>query len=83
MTTVSMYTPTKVAVPRAAGVAAALFTQLLSALRHRSQARASDLQQVERFKDAAAVRVYAQRFARHDPRFAADLMAAADRHENA
>jgi hypothetical protein len=27
------------------------------------------------------VRAYAQRFARHDPRFAADLMAAADRHE--
>jgi hypothetical protein len=82
MTTISMYTPRKVAVPRAAGLAAALFTLLLSALRRSSQARATSQQQDERFRDAAAVRAYAQRFARHDPRFAADLLAAADRHES-
>lgn len=31
--------------------------------------------------DAAALRAYASRIARHDPRYAADLFAAADRHE--
>lgn len=34
-----------------------------------------------RIAEAAAVRRYAMSFARHDPRFAADLFSAADRHE--
>jgi hypothetical protein len=83
MTTVSVYTPTNVAVPRASNFAASLFTRLLSALQRTSQSRAVGLQQAERARDAAAVREYAQRYARHDPRFSADLMAAADRHEQA
>jgi hypothetical protein len=83
MTTISVYTPAKVAVPRAANLAASLATRLLSAFQRSSQVRGENQQQAERARDAAAVREYAQRYARHDPRFAADLMAAADRHEQA
>ncbi len=83
MTTVSAYTPAKVAVPRASGLATNLFTRLTSALHRSGQTRVANQQQAERARDAAAVREYAQRYARHDPRFAADLMAAADRHEQA
>ncbi len=43
--------------------------------------RAERQSQADRATEAAAVREYAQRYAAHDPRFAADLLAAADRHE--
>jgi len=56
--------------------------RLMGTLAVASDARASHRLYAERIKEAAAVRDYAQRFARHDPRFAADLLAAADRHES-
>jgi hypothetical protein len=34
-----------------------------------------------RVTEAAQVRLYAQQWTRNDPRFTADLLAAADRHE--
>ncbi len=81
MTSITVQSPAKVAAPRAAGVAASIFTSLVAWSHGRSQARAERAAQADRAQEAAAVRQYAQRFASHDPRFAADLLAAADRHE--
>lgn len=81
MTMMSVYTPAPVQMPRAAPVAAALFMRLLQWFDRRGRARAASRSQATRESEARAVRDYAQRFARHDPRFAADLLAAADRHE--
>ena len=81
MSTITVHAPRAVKAPRAARLAAALFMWLLSALQRSGSARAQRRLQTERITEAAAVRSYAQRFAGHDPRFAADLLAAADRHE--
>jgi hypothetical protein len=81
MTTITVHTPARVGVPRAAHMAAAAFLALLGSFERRSKARAERRVQADRNAEAAAVREYAMRFAGHDPRFAADLLAAADRHE--
>ncbi len=81
MTTVTVLSPIKVAMPRVARWAASLFSGLLAGLQRAAEARAEREVQAGRAAEAAAVRDYAHRFASHDPRFAADLMAAADRHE--
>ena len=81
MTTITVLRPVSVRTPRAAGLAAALFVRLLSWFEHSAQARAEKRQAADRAAEAAAVREYAHRFTHHDPRFAADLLAAADRHE--
>ena len=81
MTTITVRSPRPVKPPRAAKLAAALFMQLVNALKRSSAARAQRRLQAERVTEAAAVRSYALRFAGHDPRFATDLLAAADRHE--
>ncbi len=81
MSTFTVNTPAKVAAPRFAAVAAALFVGLMNAFRHRGAQHAERQVQVTRASEAAAVREYAHRFMKHDPRFAADLFAAADRHE--
>ncbi len=81
MTTITIQRPLKVREPRAAAWAAALFGQMLRALQDRRAARAERRERAERAAEAAAVRQYALRYASHDPRFAADLVAAADRHE--
>jgi len=81
MTTITVHTPARVGVPRAARAAAAAFLAFLGMLERSSQARAERRIQADRIAEAAAVRQYAMRFAGHDPRFAADLLAAADRHE--
>ena len=46
-----------------------------------SHQRAESRQFADRQSKAARVRTYAQQIMGHDPRFAADLFAAADRHE--
>jgi len=81
MTTITIQKPATVRVPRAAPIAAAIALKLLDAVdqyvsRHRAQ-------QAERGRiaEAAAVRRYADQVRALDPRFAADLCAAADRHE--
>ena len=81
MTTVTVFSPIKIAVPRAARWVGQVFAGLLAGLTRAAEARAEREVQASRAAEAAAVRDYAQRFASHDPRFAADLMAAADRHE--
>jgi hypothetical protein len=81
MTTITVHTPVKVATPRAALWAATLFMRLFDMLERQSAARAGRRIVAERQAEAAAVRTYAMRFASHDPRFTADLLAAADRHE--
>ncbi len=81
MVTVSVYTPVTVRAPRAAAWAAFLFTRFLGWFERGAAQRLERREQADRAAEAAAVREYAQRFASHDPRFAADLMAAADRHE--
>lgn len=81
MTTVTVHTPVQVRTPRAAAWAALLFTRLLSWFETGTSARQERREAADRGAEAAAVREYAHRYASHDPRFAADLMAAADRHE--
>jgi hypothetical protein len=81
MTSITVYSPIKVAVPRATRWAAGAFTGVMNWVEHHGEARAARQLQSDRLADAVAVRDYAHRFAAHDPRFAADLLAAADRHE--
>jgi hypothetical protein len=81
MTTISVRSPISVAAPRASLPAARLFTAVLSWFENGRQARDERKAVADRADEAAAVRQYALRFASHDPRFAADLLAAADRHE--
>jgi hypothetical protein len=85
MTTITVHSPSKVAAPRAAAWAANLFSAFATWMQRtgaeRSEATRRHSQLSDRSRDAAALRSYAMRFAAHDPRFAADLMAAADRHE--
>jgi glucan phosphorylase len=81
MTSITIHTPVKVATPRATSWAASLFTSMLSWFENQTASRAERQVQADRATEASAVREYAHRFAQHDPRFAADLLAAADRHE--
>ena len=81
MTTITVHAPLKVAVPRATRWAAGAFTGILSWFDSHSAESQQRQLATDRSADAAAVREYAHRFAGHDPRFAADLLAAADRHE--
>lgn len=83
MTTITVHTPARVEAPRATRLAARLFLGLLSWFQAAGDARAERRAQADRIAEAAAVRAYALRFASHDPRFSADLLAAADRHEHA
>lgn len=81
MTAITVQSPITIAVPRASRWAAGAFTGVLSWFEQHGTFRAERQLQADRATEAAAVREYAQRYARHDPRFAADLLAAADRHE--
>ena len=83
MTTVTVHTPISVTAPRASRWAARALAGLLSWFEQQSSRRQRRQVQTNRVSEASAVREYAQRYARHDPRFAADLLAAADRHEHA
>lgn len=88
MTTVSILSPRKVPTPRGAVLGAWVFQQAAQGLQHlagaarrwaerRAQRHAESL----RVSDAAAVRRYAAQVMQYDARFAADLFAAAERHE--
>jgi hypothetical protein len=83
MTAITVQLPITIAAPRASRWAASAFTGILNWFELHSAARAERQMQADRATEAAAVRNYAQRYASHDPRFAADLLAAADRHEQA
>ena len=81
MTTMNVTIPRAVAVPRGAAFAAAVFSSVLgwvsrsAASRHERRALAS------RAAEAAEVRALALQLMKEDRRYAADLLAAADRHE--
>lgn len=81
MTTITVQKPATVRVPRAAPFAAALAFSLLSACERMLAARRKHKAETTRAAEAAAVRRYADEIRSHDPRFAADLYAAANRHE--
>ncbi len=78
MNTVTVHTPTPVAVPRGAPIAAWLAAKLVQAFRFVTAPVA--VKPRSRFEEAAELRAYARQMC-DDPRFAADLLAAADRHE--
>ena len=81
MTTVTVSKPAQVRVPRGSIVAARWFSSLLNWFTVTAARRAARREVADRQPDAAQVRSYAQSMAAQDPRFAADLCAAADRHE--
>jgi hypothetical protein len=81
MTTITVNTPARVAEPRGARWAAAAFGRLLKWMEASAAERGEHRALQGRIAEAARVRLYAQELMGHDPRFAADLFAAADRHE--
>ena len=81
MTSITVNAPVKTHAPRGAAVAATWFIALLTWVEKLSQQRAESRHFAGRQDEAARVRTYAQQIMGHDPRFAADLFAAADRHE--
>ena len=81
MTTITVQKPATVRVPRAAPIAAMLAFKLLDAVERFITAHRHARAAAGRAAEAAAVRRYADEVRQLDPRFAADLYAAADRHE--
>jgi hypothetical protein len=81
MTTITVNTPVTIAAPRGSRVAAVWFGRLLTRLGDMAAQRAESRVVANRLREASEVRAYAQSVLTHDPRFAADLFAAADRHE--
>lgn len=81
MTTITVNTPAKVAEPRGAAWAANAFARLLKWMDANAARREAQRAEASRVSEAARVRLYAQEVMAQDPRFAADLFAAADRHE--
>lgn len=83
MSTVTVHTPATVTAPRGAVWAGWLVSRLVDATRAMARRRVEQRAVSERIAEAAALRAYAHDIAPGDPRFAADLYAAADRHERA
>lgn len=81
MVSITVNTPARVAAPHGASLAAALFTRALGWFQSRHQQRLSEHGVNTRASEAARVRRFAEQVMNDDPRFAADLFAAADRHE--
>jgi len=81
MTTLTVNSTVPVSSPRGARWAAQVFGALLNSIENAARRSHARRQQADRLTDAARVRSYAQDMASQDPRFAADLFAAADRHE--
>ena len=81
MTTIPINVPAKVSEPRGSAAAAYGFAALLNWFERTSARRTSRRLAAERQAEAAQVRDFARQMAEQDPRFAADLCAAADRHE--
>lgn len=81
MTTITIHTPAQIAAPRGSRIAAVWFGRLLTRLGDLAEQRTERRAAATRVMEACEVRAYAQQIAHEDPRFAADLFAAADRHE--
>ncbi len=81
MTTILVHTPATVSAPRGAIWAGWLANRLVDGLRALSLGHQQRRAESVRVAEASALRAYAHDIAQGDPRFAADLYAAADRHE--
>lgn len=81
MSTMTFITPVQVKAPRGAALAAAGFSKLLGWIARAAETSAQRRLQAQRVAEANQVRQYAQAVLGQDRRFAADLLAAADRHE--
>ena len=81
MTIITVNVPTKTAAPRGAAVVASWFVAFLGWLEAVADRRQQSRQLAGRVAEAAQMREYAQQVMALDARFAADLFAAADRHQ--
>jgi hypothetical protein len=81
MTTITINTPVKVEAPRGATWAATWFSKLLTGIDMLVESRVQRRLRTQRVAEANQVRQYAHEVMGQDRRFAADLLAAADRHE--
>jgi hypothetical protein len=77
-TTMDLQVPQQRTAPRLAAPFAAAFAALLNALKPAERVAAEENQAA---REAADVRAMARQYLKTDPGFAADLFAAADRHE--
>ena len=81
MTTITINTPVKVEAPRGAALAGTWFSKLLTGIDTLVESRVQRRLRTQRVAEANQVRQYAHEVMGQDRRFAADLLAAADRHE--
>jgi hypothetical protein len=81
MSTIIVSSPAEVATPRGAAWAASLASSILNWFSSTASAVQHSREVATRVREASQVRRLAQQVMRDDPRFAADLFAAADRHE--
>lgn len=81
MSITSLPSPGHVAAPGFAAVAADWFARLLEVLHLARRIRQGTQFRYERIAEASALRRYADALRDVDPRYAADLYAAADRHD--
>jgi len=80
MSQITLHAPAPVAMPRGAAWAASAFAALLKMAERSWEMGRAQSTQMRRAHEAAALRRVAAEVSRHDPAFAADLFAAADRH---
>ena len=81
MTTITVHTPAPVAEPRGARAAVAVVLAVVDAVRHLRRGLAQRRDFRRRVIEANELRAYARHLNALDHGFAADLRAAADRHE--
>jgi hypothetical protein len=81
MTSITIHTPATVSVPLGSKLAAAAFGRVLTWLTAFVQSGIERIDLNDRTTEANRVRLFATEMLSQDPRFAADLYAAADRHE--
>lgn len=81
MTLITLHTPAQIAEPRGARIAVEAVLALCEAVAALRRGLARHRAYRSRAAEAAQVRAIARETACHDPRVAAELYAAADRHE--
>lgn len=84
MTTITVQTHRPVVAPRGAAIAATVVARVMAWLEAVGRARAAAAvrrRETTRATEAAELRRYVQEWASFDPRFAAEMLAAADRRE--
>jgi hypothetical protein len=81
MTSITIHAPATVAAPLGSQIAADAFGRVLAWFSSVADAQVAQRQDVDRVTEANRVRRFANEMLGQDPRFAADLYAAADRHE--